>query len=208
MVLPIDYSDLLILVLAVFTFVGVMRGWYKEALTTLVVAVLAVLVWQPSIAQEIVDVINKVIKLIVMFVQAGFSLDVGKISAQTVDPGWLLDPNSYGLYTVVTVILLIGSYLIGDLSFKTRVTPLGRLLGGFLGLCNGYVIVSLIRQYVLNYLRSKNQAFVASGELSMKVIDLPAKSFFAGYGIIFVFVLVIGVIALLVAGDRIKLPLK
>jgi hypothetical protein len=143
-----------------------------------------------------------------MFVQAGFSLDVGKISAQTVDPGWLLDPNSYGLYTVVTVILLIGSYLIGDLSFKTRVTPLGRLLGGFLGLCNGYVIVSLIRQYVLNYLRSKNQAFVASGELSMKVIDLPAKSFFAGYGIIFVFVLVIGVIALLVAGDRIKLPLK
>jgi uncharacterized membrane protein required for colicin V production len=208
MVLPIDYSDLLILVLAIFAFVGVMRGWYKEAITALAVAALAVLVWQPAIAKQIVDVINKVIGLVVMFVKAGFSLDLGKVTAQKVDQSWLLDPYSYRLYIVVTVILLIASYMVGDMSFKSRLTPLGRLLGGVLGLCNGYVILSLLRQYIVNYLRSKSQAFVASNELAMKLNDVPAQSFFAGYGIIFVFVVVIGVVALLVAGDRIKLPLK
>ena len=38
--------------------------------------------------------------------------------------------------------------------------------------------------------------------------DVPAENFFAGYGILFVFVILIGVIALLVAGDRVRLPLK
>jgi hypothetical protein len=208
MVLPIKYSDLLLLVLAIFAFVGLMRGWYKEAVTTLAVAALAVLVWQPSIAKQIVDVANKLIGLVAMFVRAGFSLDLGKITAQKVDPGWLLDPYSYRLYIVVTVILLIASYMIGDVSFKNRLTPLGRLLGGILGLCNGYVILSLLRQYIINYLRARNQAFVASNELSMKLTAVPAQSFFSGYGIIFVFLVVIGVVALLVAGDRIKLPLK
>lgn len=208
MVLPIDYSDLLVLVLAIFGIIGVMRGWYKEALTTLAVAMLAILVWQPSIAEEIVGVVNKVIALLTMFIRAGFSLDMGKIAAQTVDPDSLLDPNSYQLYMVVTAVLLVASYLVGDLSFKGRMTPLGRLLGGLLGLCNGYVIVSLLRQYAINYLRSKNQAFVVSDELSMKLTNVPAQSIFAGYGIIFVFLVVIGVVALLVAGDRIKLPLK
>jgi len=208
MVLPIDYSELLILVLAIFAFVGVMRGWYKEALTTLAVAALAILVWQPAIAEEVVAAVNKVIGLLTMFFRAGFSLDLGKISAQTVDPDLLLDPNSYRLYIAVTAILLVASYLVGDLSFKNRVTPLGRLVGGFLGLFNGYVIVSLIRQYAINYMRSKNQAFIASNEMSMKLTNVPAQTLFGGYGIIFVLLVVIGVVALLVAGDRIKLPLK
>ena len=208
MVLPINYSELLIVVLAIFAFVGVMRGWSKEALTTLAVAALAILVWQPSIAEDIVAAVNKVIALLIMFFRAGFSLDLGKIAAQTVDPDSLLDPNSYRLYIAVTAILLVASYLVGDLTFKSRGTPLGRLLGGFLGLFNGYVIVSLIRQYAINYLRSKNQAFIASNEMSMKLTNVPAQGLFAGYGIIFVFLVVVGVIALLVAGDRIKLPLK
>lgn len=208
MVLPINYSDLLLLVLAIFAFVGFTRGWLKEAVTSLAVAALAILVWQPSMAKQIIDRVNKVIGLVVMFARAGFSLDLGKVTAQKVDPGWLLDPNSYRLYIVVTVVLLVTSYMIGDMSFKGRVTPLGRLLGGILGLANGYVIVSLVRQYIMNYLRSRNTAFVASDQLTMQLQDVPAQSFFTGYGIIFVFVVVIGVVALLVAGDRLKLPLK
>ena len=45
-------------------------------------------------------------------------------------------------------------------------------------------------------------------QLSVQVTRLPMGNFFAGTGIIFVFIVVIGVVALLVAGDKLKLPLK
>jgi len=208
MVLPINYSELLILVLAIFGFVGVMRGWYKEGITSLFVVALALLVWKPSIAREIIDLVNKIIKLVVMFVKAGFSLDPSKIVAQSVKEDWLLEPDSYRIYIVLLVVMLAGSYLVGDATFKDKLTPLGRIVGGILGLCNGYVVLALVRQYMLDYLRSRNQFLAASNELSMQLKDMPTENFFAGYGIIFVFVVMIGVVALLVAGDKFKLPLK
>jgi len=208
MVLPINYSELLILVLAIFGFVGVMRGWYKEGITSLFVVALALLVWKPSIAREIIDLVNKIIKLVVMFVKAGFSLDPSKIVAQSVKEDWLLEPDSYRIYIVLLVVMLAGSYLVGDATFKDKLTPLGRIVGGILGLCNGYVVLALVRQYMLDYLRSRNQFLAASNELSMQLKDVPTENFFAGYGIIFVFVVMIGVVALLVAGDKFKLPLK
>ena len=104
--------------------------------------------------------------------------------------------------------MVIVSYLVGESAFRGKVTPLGRLLGGILGLCNGYVLLSLIRHYLMNQMKAQAIDVAAAGELSIQLTDVPAGSFFAGYGVIFLFVLLIGVIALLIAGDRLKLPLK
>lgn len=208
MILPIDYSDLMILVLAIFTFVGAMRGWYKEGITSLCAAALAFLVWKPAIAREFIDVANNVIRLFVVLVKAGFSLDPDKIVAQAVPPDWLLDPNSYRLYVVLMVVVLAASYLIGDATFHGKITPLGRVLGGLFGLSNGYVILALVRQYVMDYLKAKSEVFVASSEVSMQLTDVPTQEFIAGYGIVFVFVVLIGAVTLLIAGDRLRLPLK
>jgi hypothetical protein len=209
MTVGIDFEDVRLLVLVIFGCVGLMRGWYREGITSLAVVILALLVWQPAIANQIVGLINQIIKLIIIFVKAGFSLDPNKLVAQSIDPGQLLDPSNYQLHIIVMVVLLAASYLVGDATFKERMTPLGRLIGGILGVSNGYVILALVRQYMINYLRSRNQAFVAgTTDLSMQLQNVPSSSFFGGYGVIFVFVLLIGVIALLVAGDRLKLPLK
>ena len=54
MILPIEYSDVITLILAIFAFVGIMRGWYKEGITSLFVAALAILVWKPALANEII----------------------------------------------------------------------------------------------------------------------------------------------------------
>lgn len=208
MVLPIDYSDLVTLFLFIFAVVGILRGWYKEAITSIFAALLAVLVWQPAIAREIVNTINDFIKLLVMFFRSGFSLDPGRLVSQTVPPDVLLDPDSYRLYIVVTVVLLTVSYVVGETTFHDRHTPLGRLLGGLLGAFNGWVILSLIKQYLLNYLRARGQFAAASNQLGITVTQVPTGNFFAGAGIIFILIVVIGVFALLVAGDRMKLPLK
>ena len=208
MTLPIEYSDVLTLVLGIFAFVGVMRGWYREGVTTLFATLLAVLVWKPAVAEKIIETINDVIKLFVLFFKAGGSLDPNRISAQTVDPGWLLDPDSYRLYVVVTVILLIVSYFVGESTFKGKVTPLSRLLGGILGAFNGYVILSLVKEYMVNYMQAKSDVYVASSQLSITMTEVPATNIFAGPGIVFMFVVLIGVIALLIAGDKLRLPLK
>jgi hypothetical protein len=208
MVLPVRYSDLLILVLALFAFVGFMRGWYREGITSIFVAILALLVWKPEMAKGIVETINKFLKLVIMFIKSGFSTDPSQIMAQSVSPDLLLDPNSYRLYIGFTAIMVLVSYIVGDLSFKGKITPLGRLIGGILGLANGYVLLSLIKQFIVNYLQSQGEFFAQSDQLAVRVTNVPAESFLAGYGIIFVFVVLVGVIALLIAGDRLKLPLK
>ncbi|MBN1581351.1 MAG: hypothetical protein JXA89_11675 [Anaerolineae bacterium] len=210
MILPIEYSDVITLILAIFAFVGIMRGWYKEGITSLFVAALAILVWRPALANEIIGIINGVIKLVLSFFNAKFSLDPSQLSAaaKSVEPDLLLDPNSYRLYIVVMVSLLIVSYFIGEANFKGKVTPLGRLLGGLLGLFNGFVIATLLKQYLLNYLVSQNQYVAWSNQLSIQMTDVPTDNFFAGYGIIFILIVLVGVIALMIAGDRLKLPLK
>jgi hypothetical protein len=208
MTLPIEYSELLTLVLAIFAFVGLMRGWYREGVTSLFIGVLAVLVWKPEIAAGIISKLNAILGLVIKFVKSGFSFDLGTVSAQAVDAKWTIDASSYQFYIVVTTILVIVSYLIGEATFHGKVTPLGRLLGGVLGICNGYVLLSLVRTALINY--AEDQGFYAqgAGDVSVRFTDVPAENFFAGYGIIFVFVVLIGVIALLIAGDRLKLPLK
>jgi hypothetical protein len=128
--------------------------------------------------------------------------------AQDVNPDLLLDPDSYRLYIVVMVVLLFVSYLVGEATFKQRITPLGRLLGGLLGAFNGYIILSLIKQYLLNDLQAQGKMVAQSNELSVQLTGVPTSNFFAGSGIIFIFVVVIGVVALLVAGDKLRLPLK
>ncbi len=210
MILPIEYSDLITLILAIFAFVGVMRGWYKEGITSLFVAGLAIMVWQPSLAREIIGVINGVIKLIVSFFKAKLSLDPAKLSmaAQAVKPDVLLDPDSYRLYIVLMIVMLIVSYFIGEANFKGKITPLSRVLGGMLGLFNGFIIASLTKQYFLNYLQAKNKYVAWSDQLSIQMTDVPTDNFFAGYGIIFILIVLVGVIALMIAGDRLKLPLK
>ena len=46
MTLPIEYTEVLTLVLVIFGIVGMMRGWYREGVTALFVALLAILVWR------------------------------------------------------------------------------------------------------------------------------------------------------------------
>jgi hypothetical protein len=208
MALPINYADVVMLFLFLFAAIGLLRGWHKEGVTSFFAAGLAVLVWKPSQARKIIDVANELIKLMAGFLKSGLSYQPDQIMAQNVDPDLLLDPDSYRLYIVVMVVLLIVSYLVGEVTFKQRITPLGRLLGGFLGAFNGYVILALIKQYLLNDLQAQGKLVAQSDELAVQLTGVPTSNFFAGSGIVFIFVVVIGIVALLVAGDKLRLPLK
>jgi uncharacterized membrane protein required for colicin V production len=87
-------------------------------------------------------------------------------------------------------------------------TALGRILGALLGAFNGYVILSLVKQFLINQVQVQAAGPIKGGQLSVQVTDVPTSNFFTGTGLIFIFIVVIGIVALMVAGDRLKLPLK
>ncbi len=208
MTLPVEYSDLVSLFLFIFALVGLMRGWYKEGITSLFAAFLALLVWRPEVAGVLIGRITEVLKLLIVFIRTGLNPEPQVLIEPSTDLGSLLDPNSYQIYVVITVVLLAVSYVVGEATFKHRMTALGRILGAMLGAFNGYVILSLIKQFILNQVQAQAVGPIKAEELSVQVTEVPTSNFFTGSGLVFIFIVVIGVIALMVAGDRLKLPLK
>jgi hypothetical protein len=208
MTLPIEYNEVLSLVLVIFGIVGMMRGWYREGVTALFVALLAVLVWQPEIGEAIIDWINNFIRFIVAFFRAGLTFNTERLTAQAAGTNPPLDPDSYRLWIVITVVLVGVSYAIGEATFNGKMAPLGRLLGGIIGAANGFVLISLVKQYLTNYWAAQGRVMAQGGQVAIQMTNVPATSFVSGYGIVFVLVILIAVVGLLIAGDRFKLPLN
>jgi hypothetical protein len=207
MTLPIDFQELRLLILGIFAFVGIMRGWYREGITTLFVALLGILVWQPEAADKIINWINNVIKFLIMLFRSGFSFDPARIAAQTVSPDDLLDPSSYRLWTIITLFLVFASYAVGEATTNRPLTGLGRLLGGIFGLANGYMLLALARQYLTDYWRAQGQIVAQSGRVTLQMTDVPAGNLVGGVGVIFVLGILVAVVALLIFMDRLKGPI-
>jgi hypothetical protein len=206
--ISIDFRELQLLIVGIFAFVGLMRGWYREGITSLFVAVLGILVWEPETGQGLIDFINRWLRVVLGLFRSGF--DPSRFSTQTVDSGPVLDFSSYRLWMIFTAVMVIVSYMIGEASFKRDLTPLGRLLGGILGAANGYVLLALARQYLTNYWASQvaqGQGVTATGPSTVTVTNVPAGNLAGGYGIIFILGILIAVIALLILGDRLRGPI-
>jgi hypothetical protein len=205
MTLPIDFRELQLLIIGIFAFIGIMRGWYREGITSLFIAVLGILVWRPETGQGMINWINEWIKILLRLIRSGF--DPNRFTTQAVDPGPILDPASYRLWVIVTAIMVFVSYLIGEATFNRKLAPLGRLLGGILGMANGYVLLALARQYLTDYWRAQGRVVAQSGPVTVQLTNVPAGNFAGGYGIIFILGILIAVITLLILGDRIKGPI-
>jgi hypothetical protein len=207
MTLPIDFGELRLLILIIFAFVGIMRGWYREGITTLFVALLGILVWQPEVADQIINWVNNIIKLLIMLFRSGFSFDPATISAQTVSPDELLDPSSYRLWTIITVFLVFASYAVGTRTPNRPLTGLGHLLGGILGLVNGYMLLALARKYLTDYWEAQGQIVTQGAPVTIQMTNVPTGSLVGGVGVIFVLGILVAVVALLIFMDLRKGPI-
>jgi hypothetical protein len=208
MTLPIEYSEVLTLVLIIFGIVGMMRGWYREGVTALFVALLAILVWRPEIGESIIAWINNFLRFFISFFKAGLTFNTTKLTAEIASTEPVLDPDSYRLWIVITVVLIGVSYVIGEATFNGKMVPLGRLLGGIIGAANGFVLVSLVKEYLANYWSAQGRVVAQGTQVSIQMTNVPATSFVNGFGIVFVLIILIAVVGLLIAGDRFKLPLN
>lgn len=155
-VITIDYDTLVLVAVLLFAGIGFFRGWLREGMTTVVLLVLVALLAKPELAGPIIVYINKLLKLILAFLKGGLTLDLENILKTYKEMGDVFTPeNPYQFLLWLTGAGVALSYLGGRLALGAgdTLTPLSHLLGGLLGAFNGFIVISLVKEYLIKYVQ-------------------------------------------------------
>jgi len=191
----VNISLLTYIIVIIFAISGFYRGWWKEAITTIVLAFLIFLLQSPELAQSLIEIYNSFVAWfwdIVPDSLKGFFSSVFGIEAS--GAALQADANSATTWLVILILLLVGvmilnRFLLPGAARQGAVytaTPMGSILGALLGGLNGFIIANLILEYLVGgalpgeepateIAASGGQTLVASG------IDYPAYSILQGY---------------------------
>jgi len=136
-----------------FAAVGFTRGWLKEGVTTALLVALVGLLYKPELVKPIAGYINKIVKLIQIILADGLKFDMKTMAkAAESTPDAFLPDNPYNFLMWTLVILIALSYLGTRYGMADNaLAPLSRILGGLAGAINGFIAISLFKEYTLGY---------------------------------------------------------
>ena len=182
--IELPYNQLLLLVMALFMFIGATRGWFREFFTSCALVVLTAILVEPKLAAPIIEYIARFLRLLAAFIAGKGSVDPTKLLERYRTIQLPFDgKNPYLFLIVVLVAFVFLSY--GTRTNDKSMSALNRILGGLLGLCNGYLSVWLITQYVLKYFRIRVPELAAAAQpsqVSVAVRGLPSTSLLPSTG--------------------------
>lgn len=152
--MQINWTLLTYLIIIYFAVAGFSKGWWREAITTVFLAVLVFLLQNPDLAKTIIDTINSWIAGLWSYIPTGITNVVNNgltnffaITTRS-DTPFQLDPGAPSTWFSILIIFMVLSAIIGGLGFKYQPTGLGRLLGIAMGGLNGYILLSIAREYL------------------------------------------------------------
>jgi hypothetical protein len=147
--MEVNWLVLTYIVVGLFALSGFFRGWWKEGITTGVLILLLFLLQQPWIAQGLIDLMNWAVGLVWSLSPEFFSSIFDTLfAANTNGRAAQADPSDSGTWLLLLVLLLTASTLIGRASMGKTINPLGSVLGGLVGALNGFLVISLVREYI------------------------------------------------------------
>ena len=188
----VNISLLTYIIMIIFAISGFYRGWWKEAITTIVLAVLIFLLQSPEIAQSLIEIYNSFVAWIwdivpdsfKSFLSSTFGIEASGAALQA-------DANSATTWLVILILLLLGvmilnRFLLPGTARQGAVytaTPMGSILGALLGGLNGFIIANLILEYLLGGAEQPTEIAVSGGQnvVVASGIDYPAYSILEGY---------------------------
>ncbi len=141
--MEINWTMLTYFVIGLFALTGFFKGWWKEAVTTVVLTVLVFLLYNPAIADTLVTTINELL---------GTVWGLLRLSNPV-----LFDPGDATTWLIIMVVLIMVAVLLSRTMLPGgvkksgsvyQVRPTGSVLGGLLGGVNGFLIINLIREYL------------------------------------------------------------
>jgi hypothetical protein len=157
----INWTALALLVIGLFALFGFFKGWWREAITTVFLAILTFFLLMPDVAQIFIDLINVGLDLIwqilpnfmLDFLNTVFGLGTGNNAPPQIDASspqtWLIMLLIFiGLATLIARTALPGSGRQVGAYSSYLVTCSGRIFGLLLGALNGWLIISLARAYL------------------------------------------------------------
>ena len=192
----VNYEQLKWVFIGVFAFVGLFRGWLKELFTSFLLVLMALPLVYPSLADTIITFFNKLVQMFSAF------LSVVNSSDTTVQANAFGESNSYTLFIIILAVLVILSYMSDRIGLKqTEMSAFSAILGGLLGAFNGFMILSLVKDYVLGNLFTvqgmQAQALPSISDMTMSIENVPPEPFYQGMGTILPIVLVGGIFVIL-----------
>jgi len=176
----VDYNVLAYMIVGVFGLVGFFRGWWKEAITAGLITLLLVMLMVPSLATVIVGALNTVVDTVWNFIQSLRQSSPAVASVAQAGPPPDVNPQRYWVYVFILVVLVLASYFIGRIGLTEGVSAGSRLLGALVGFYNGFVSVSLLREFVIGrYLPGASAAAASAtppSSVSVQVMNMPQAS--------------------------------
>lgn len=213
--ISMDYAQLRLVVVALFVAVGFFRGFAREVFTSVVLLFLNYLVVNPNLAQKILDYSNSILNLFKVIITnpSARTSAQGLVRAYSESPPPLSLNNSFTLFLILLLVLLVISYVIGGRALgDEKLTSLSRLLGGLLGFLNGTMIVALFKDYILgNFLKTGTAALSAQAAvpttMALEVQNVPQQPLFREGFVLLLIGAVIVVILFLVLAEKFKIQL-
>jgi hypothetical protein len=205
----IPYDQLMLLVMGLFMFVGATRGMHREAITTVGLVVLAALLVEPGLAGPIIGYLSNLVRLLVAFFVSHFSVNPKVLLdtyANITVPFTADNPYAFLIFALVGFVLL---------SYTSRgsqnATALSRLLGGLLGLFNGFLVISLFKEYIVKYIQTRSPTVAVAGppaQVSVALKGLPLAGPLTGGSLQFVVVILGALAALLILSSVFGMSLQ
>jgi hypothetical protein len=178
----LDYVLISYIVIAIFGLVGFMRGWWKEAFTTGLLALLLLLLKQPDAAAGIVDFIDRMVVSGWDAVQQVRQTSDMLAAAVPVEEPPVIDPKNHSIYIIILVVAVIASYFFSKIGLTESMSAGARIIGGVLGVYNGYIVLTLVREFLIGRFLPGGADMAAATAASpptsvqMEVTNLPQSS--------------------------------
>jgi hypothetical protein len=178
-VVQIDYPMFATMAVGLFGLVGFMRGWWKEAITTGLLTLLLLLLKKPDVAAGLINSIDSIVVAAWNALRPILESTAGTVSAVAAEEPPVIDPKRYSIYVIILVLAVVASYFFSKIGLTQTLSAGARLLGGGLGVYNGYVVITLLREYVIGrYLPGAGEMAAAAPPtaISIEVANLPQAS--------------------------------
>ncbi len=162
--MEINWTLMTYLVVGLFALSGFLKGWWKEAIVTLFLALFVFFLRVPGVAQALIDLINRILAIIWGILPSSVQVFLtdffqNALGISTTGGTIQADATSGQTWLILLIILVGVATLIGwatlpnrisakPLSYAYLTTPVGSVLGGLIGGLNGLIVINLVKEYL------------------------------------------------------------
>jgi hypothetical protein len=181
--MQINWVLLTYFVISVFALSGFFRGWWKEGVTTGGLAFLFVLLNNSPMAAELINFTNSVVAAVWSLSPETFYSLFQDVLAIEISAGRIfqLDASSPNTWIWLLMFMVVFTTVLGrSAGPSTDARSIARFLGGLLGGFNGFLFISLLREYLDGRflpgdgLSTSQAGNIATNGVAIQATNLPA----------------------------------